>query len=242
MRVAEVAVIGAAGYAGVEAVRLVLGHPRLSLALATSAADAGRPLASVYPALAGYTDMVLTAPDVDEIAASASVAILAVPHTAALDLAPPLLAAGVTVIDLSADFRLHDASVYEAWYGARHTAPGLLGEAVFGLPELDRSRLQGARLVACPGCYPTATILAAFPALESGVAIGTRIVVDAKSGVSGAGRSASAGTHFVAVNEGIAPYKVGGHRPTKMASRPNQIQARVRVISSTADRTRELLL
>lgn len=210
----DVAVIGAAGYAGIEAVRLVLGHPRLRLVLATSAADAGKPLAGVYPALSGSTDLAFSAPDVRAVAASASVAILAVPHTAALAMVPVLLAAGVTVIDLSADFRLKDASVYEAWYGAPHTASDLLGQAVFGLPELERGLLPGASLVACPGCYPTATILAAFPALESGVAIGTRIFVDGKSGVSGAGRSMSAGTHYVTANEAVMPYKVGTHRHT----------------------------
>jgi len=212
--VVDVAVIGAAGYAGIEAVRLVLGHPRLRLTLATSAADEGKPLATVYPALAGSTDLAFTAPDAGAIASSAQVAILAVPHTAAMALVPQLLDAGVTVIDMSADYRLKERDIYEAWYGAEHTSPELLGEAVFGLPELDRSGLAGARLVACPGCYPTATVLAALPALESGPAVGTRIVVDAKSGVSGAGRSATATTHFVSVNESLAPYKVGQHRHT----------------------------
>ena len=211
----EVAVVGAAGYAGAEAVRLVLGHPRLSLTAVTSAADEGKTVSAVYPSLAGMTDLVYSAPNVDEIAAEAKVALLAVPHTAALELVPGLLERGVTVIDLSADYRLADAAVYEAWYDTAHSSPELLAEAVFGLPELDRSRLPGARLVACPGCYPTATTLAALPALESGVAIGRRLVVDAKSGVSGAGRGLSASTHFVSVNESIAPYKVGGtHRHT----------------------------
>jgi len=212
--VVDVAVIGAAGYAGIEAVRWVLAHPRLSLVMATSGADAGRRISSVYPALAGATDLAFADPNAEAIASSATVAILAVPHTAAMDLAPQLLDAGVTVIDLSADFRLTDASVYEEWYGVEHSAPDLLVDAVYGLPELNRSRLAGARLVACPGCYPTATILAAFPAFESGVAIGTRVVADAKSGVSGAGRSAIPGTHFVTVNESLLPYKVGSHRHT----------------------------
>lgn len=210
----DVAVVGAAGYAGIEAVRWVLAHPRLSLVTATSAADAGRPLAELYPALCGSTDLVFTEPNVDAIASVAKAAILAVPHTAALDLAPGLVAAGVTVVDLSADFRLTDPEVYEAWYGARHTATDLLARAVFGLPELDRSRLPGAALVACPGCYPTATVLAALPALESGVATGERVVVDAKSGVSGAGRSANATTHFCSADEALAPYKVASHRHT----------------------------
>lgn len=210
----DVAVIGAAGYAGIEAARLVLGHPRLRLTAATSAADDGKSLAALYPALAGATDLAFSAPDVATIADKAEVAILAVPHTAAMALAPQLLDAGVTVIDMSADYRLKDAGVYEAWYGTRHTSPQLLVDAVFGLPELSRDGLQGARLVACPGCYPTATVLAALPVLESGPAIGTRIVVDAKSGVSGAGRSVTPTTHYVSVNEAVAPYKVGAHRHT----------------------------
>ncbi len=210
----EVAVIGAAGYAGIEAVRLVLGHPRLSLALATSSADAGKPIAAVYPALAGATLLAFAEPDADAIASSAELALLAVPHTAAMALVPMLLERGVTVIDMSADYRLKDPAVYEAWYGTPHTSPELLEGAVFGLPELDRTGLLGAKLVACPGCYPTATILAALPALQSGPAVGARIVVDAKSGVSGAGRSVTSGSHYVAVNEAVAPYKIGAHRHT----------------------------
>jgi len=210
----EVAVVGAAGYAGIEAVRLVLAHPQLSLALATSAADAGKPIGSVYPALSGVTDLSFSEPDADAIGATSQVALLAVPHTAALALVPELLARGVTVVDMSADYRLKDAATYEAWYGATHSSAELLGEAVFGLPELDRSRLFGARLVACPGCYPTATTLAALPALESGRGAGNRVIVDAKSGVSGAGRSATAGTHYTTVNESVQPYKVGSHRHT----------------------------
>ncbi len=209
----EVAVVGAAGYAGIEAVRWVLGHPRLELALATSAADEGRTIGDVYPALAHATDLAFSAPDVDAIAARAKVALLAVPHTAALALVPALLERGVRVVDLSADYRLK-ADVYEEWYATPHTSPDLLGEAVYGLPELDRSRLAKARLVACPGCYPTATVLAVLPALEAGVAIGARVVVDAKSGVSGAGRAPSAGSHYCSANEAVAPYKVGVHRHT----------------------------
>jgi N-acetyl-gamma-glutamyl-phosphate reductase len=210
----DIAVVGAAGYAGIEAVRLVLGHDRLRLTMATSTADEGRPVSAVYPPLAGVTDLAFTLPDPDAIASVADVALLAVPHTAALDLVPRLLDRGVTVIDLSADYRLRDAEVYEAWYATPHTSPELLPEAVFGLPELDRSRLAGARLVACPGCYPTATTLAALPALAAGVVTGDRVVVDAKSGVSGAGRSASAGTHYVTVDEAVSPYKVAAHRHT----------------------------
>jgi N-acetyl-gamma-glutamyl-phosphate reductase len=211
--VTRVAVIGGAGYTGIELVRLLLSHPTFEIVAVTSAADAGHGVEDLYPALAGC-GLVFTEPDVDAIACAAEVAFLAVPHTAALDLAPTLLDAGVKVFDLSADFRLKDPSVYEAWYETKHTSPHLLAQAVYGLPELGREALSGARLVACPGCYPTATILAAAPALEAGLAKADRVIVDAKSGVSGAGRSATAGTHYCAVNESVAPYKVGSHRHT----------------------------
>jgi len=210
--VLSVAIVGAAGYAGVELTRLVVGHPEFELALVTSAADAGRRVDELYPGLAGC-DLVYRDPQLAEIAA-ADVAFLAVPHTAALALAPALLEAGTLVIDASADFRLRDASVYEQWYGVPHTAPGLLGEAVYGLPELWRSRLPGARLVACPGCYPTATLLAAAPAIEAGIVSSSRVIVDAKSGVSGAGRAPAAGTHYAHANESLQAYKVTSHRHT----------------------------
>lgn len=211
---ASVAVVGAAGYTGIEVVRWVLGHPSLELVAATSSADEGRPIADVYPALTALTDLRFTAPDADRVADSAEVAVLAVPHTAALDMAPALVARGVSVIDLSADFRLRDADVYQAWYGVSHDARALLAEAVYGLPELDRTGLPGARLVACAGCYPTATTLAALPALAAGVWTKATVRVDAKSGVSGAGRTPSAASQFVSANEALTPYKVGSHRHT----------------------------
>lgn len=210
----DVAIVGAPGYAGIELTRLVLGHPEMNLVVVTSAAEAGRRVDDVYPQLSGLTDLVYTAPDAGEIARQAQLAFLAVPHTAALAVAPGLLEAGLTVVDASADYRLKDPAVYEAWYGTKHTSPDLLARAVYGLPELDRSGLAGARLVACPGCYPTAALLAAVPALEAGLVDATRVFIDAKSGVSGAGRTASAGTHYPTVNESLQPYKVGTHRHT----------------------------
>jgi len=211
--VVRAAVIGAAGYTGIELVRLLLAHPDFEIAAVTSASDAGRPVEDLYPALAGC-DLVFEAPDVPSLACSVDAVFLAVPHTAAMDLAPAFLDAGVKVLDLSADFRLRDSAVYEAWYETPHTAPHLLASAVYGLPELGREALKDAQLVACPGCYPTATILAAAPAIEAGLASSGRIVVDAKSGVSGAGRSATATTHYCSVNEAVSPYKVGSHRHT----------------------------
>jgi N-acetyl-gamma-glutamyl-phosphate reductase len=205
------AVVGGAGYTGIETVRLLLDHPEFELTLVTSAADAGHSVEAVYPALAGC-GLVFEDPSACDIAGSADVVFLAVPHTASLAITPALLDGGLVVIDLSADFRLKDAAIYESWYGAPHTAPGLLSSAVYGLPELTRAALPGARLVACPGCYPTATALAAAPALESGLASPSLIIVDAKSGVSGAGRTLAAGSHFAVANESVKPYSVGSHR------------------------------
>jgi len=207
------AVVGAAGYAGIELVRLLAAHPRFQVTRVTSAKDAGRAVSDLYPALAGV-DLVFVEPNVDDIVASADVAFLAVPHTAAMAIAPALLDAGLTVIDASADFRLKDAELYRAWYGVEHVAPKLLPHAVYGLPELHRAQLPGATLVACPGCYPTASLLASVPVIEAGLTKGARVIVDAKSGVSGAGRTPTEGTHFVAVDEAVAPYKVTQHRHT----------------------------
>lgn len=208
-----VAIVGAAGYAGAELTRFVLGHPEFELVMVTSGQDAGRRVSDLYPALGGC-DLTYVQPDADAIAAAARVAFLAVPHTAAMAVVPALLDAGLTVIDCSADFRLHDPQVFTAWYAEPHTAPQLLDEAVYGLPELWRKRLPGARLIACPGCYPTATLLAAAPAVRGGVVVSDRVIVDAISGVSGAGRTASAATHYVSATESVAAYKVGAHRHT----------------------------
>ncbi len=210
----DVAIVGAAGYAGIEAVRLVLGHPDMELVMVTSAQEAGRRVDEVYPALSGITDAVFIDVYPEAIARSAELALLAVPHTASMALTPLLLDGGMRVVDASADFRLRDPAQYEQWYEVPHGAPHLLEEAVYGLPELDRAPLADARLVAAPGCYPTAAVLAAMPVLASGVVDSSRVVVDAKSGVSGAGRAHSAGTHFAYVNESLAPYKVTSHRHT----------------------------
>lgn len=207
------AVVGAAGYAGVELTRLLLGHPGFELTMVTSAQDEGRLVRDVYPALAAC-ELQYGPHDAVAVARAADVAFLAVPHTAAMAVVPELLAAGLTVVDASADFRLHDAALFAKWYGVPHTAPELLDEAVYGLPELWRDRLPRARLIACPGCYPTAALLALAPALSAGVHASARFVVDALSGVSGAGRTPNAGSHYVAANESAAAYKVAVHRHT----------------------------
>lgn len=214
-------VVGAAGFAGVELARRIIEHPSFELAVITSDADAGTPLASMYPAFAGVTDLAFTPHSNPELL-ECDVAFLAVPHTAALAQAPALLEAGVTVVDLSADYRLSDAAVYEQWYATKHTSPELLESRAFGLPEITRDELdrvaeqhsQGqAVLVACAGCYPTATSLAAFPAVNAGMAAGT-VNVQAISGVTGAGKKPSAKTHFCNANENAEAYGVGKHRHT----------------------------
>lgn len=216
-------VVGATGYAGIEVCRIVLSHPALELVMVTDRKQAGTRLDAVYPQLAGACDLELSLPEPDAIAAAADVAFLAVPHTASLALTPELLRRGVTVLDLSADYRLHDPAVYEAWYNTPHTSPELLSQTVYGLPELNREGLAGlaerrasgeAVLVAVPGCYPTATTLAAAPALKAGLATGDLVIADAISGVSGAGRSCTERTHFCHANESVEAYGVGHHRHT----------------------------
>lgn len=219
----KVGIVGAAGYAGAELVRLLLAHPDMELAAITSNADAGQTLASVYPAFAGVSDLVFTTHD-DPVLTTCDAVFLAVPHTAALAQVPGLLNAGVSVFDLSADYRLSDPAVYEAWYNTPHTSPELLKIRAFGLPELFAEDLTAAAarhvagepvLVACAGCYPTATSLAARPALEAGwVRADAPIVVDAISGVTGAGKGCNARTHFCSADENLEAYGVGKHRHT----------------------------
>lgn len=219
----RVGVVGAAGYAGAELVRLLVAHPEFDLVAITSNTDAGQPLSAVYPAFAGVSDLVFTAHD-DPALAACDAVFLAVPHTAAMAVVPGLLAAGVTVIDLSADYRLSDPAVYEAWYNAPHTSPELLATRAFGLPELFRGDIESAAarhaageavLVACAGCYPTATSLAAAPARRLGwCREGAPIVVDAVSGVTGAGKGANARTHFCSADGNLEAYGVCRHRHT----------------------------
>ena len=219
----RVCVVGATGFAGIEVCRLVLGHPNMELAMATDRKEAGTRLDAVYPSFAGACDLELSLPEPDAIAQAADVAFLAVPHTASLALTPELLRRGVTVLDLSADYRLHDPQVYEQWYNTPHTSPELLSQTVYGLPELNREgilalvecRAAGqAVLVSVPGCYPTATALAATPALSAGLAGGDLVIADAISGVSGAGRGANARTHYCHANESVEAYGVAKHRHT----------------------------
>ena len=202
----RIGVVGATGYAGALAAQLLARHPHFELGYVTARAEAGEPLSRVHPRT--RVDAVLEEWD-PERHSEVEAAIVAYPHAAAAPVVAALRERGVRVVDLSADFRLRDRETYEAWYGP-HGAPELLGSAVYGLPEREREAIAGADLVANPGCYPTATLLALAPIageLES-------VVVDAKSGVSGAGREPTAATHFISADENMNPYKVGGHRHT----------------------------
>jgi N-acetyl-gamma-glutamyl-phosphate reductase len=209
-----VAIIGASGYTGAELLRLLIGHPHVDVIAIYANRAAGSSLADVYPQFAGRFDSTIETFDADAVAARAKVAFAALPHGASATAVAELRERGVAVIDLSADFRLDDAKVYGAWYG-EHPAPALLADAVYGLPEFHRDEIRAASLVAAPGCYPTSAILAIGPLLAAGMVDSAGLIVDAKSGASGAGRSPGQSTHLPEAGEGIRAYKVAGtHRHT----------------------------
>ena len=208
----RVGIIGASGYTGVELGRILAGHPLVELTMATSRQYAGKTMAEVFPSLNKRINLLLENLDVEEMGERADFFFAAVPHKTSMDLVPKLLAMGKKVADLSADYRLHDAEVYEQWYQP-HSSPSLLAEAVYGLPELYRQQIPGSRLVANPGCYPTSAILALVPLLKEKLIKPETIIIDSKSGTSGAGRGANVSNLFCEVADSFRPYKVGGsHR------------------------------
>jgi N-acetyl-gamma-glutamyl-phosphate reductase len=212
MEQTPVAVVGATGYTGAELLRLLLGHPRVEVARVCGHGKAGQPIASVLPSFAGVLDGPVLAFDPDDVAGAARVAFCALPHAASAGIVASLRERGLTVLDLSADFRLRDLETYQATYGA-HGAPDRLDEAVYGLVELHRDALRSADLVAVPGCYPTSAILPLAPLLARGLVEPDGLIVDAKSGVSGAGRGPSPSTHLPEAAEGVRAYKSAGrHR------------------------------
>lgn len=207
----KVGIIGGTGYTGSELLRILLRHPQVEVAAITSRGEAGEPVAGLFPNLRGATDLHFSDPDAAGLE-SCQVVFSATPNGVAMTQAERLLESGVRMIDLGADFRIRDKGVWEQWYGMAHACPALLEEAVYGLPELNRDRIRTARLVANPGCYPTAVILAALPMIESGVVDLDNIVADAKSGVSGAGRGAKVATLFSEAAENFKAYGASGHR------------------------------
>ncbi len=207
----KVAVIGASGYAGLELVRLLARHPGCDLVALTSLEYPGRSFSQVFPALAGIVDLPFSQESEEEIAARTEVVFTAIPHQAAMGIIPRFLAQGCKVVDLSADFRFREVGLYEKWYQA-HTAPELLKEAVYGLPELHREEVRHARLVGNPGCYPTCVILGLAPLAQAHLLQPDSVIADCKSGTSGAGRQPLLGITFCEVNDGFRAYKVLEHR------------------------------
>lgn len=201
----RVAIVNVTGYTGAELMRILSRHPQVTIGSVTGRSEAGKRLRQVFPHLCDADKDIVPA-----VAEDCDVVLLALPHHASAEAAPPFVEKGAKVIDLSADFRISDLSVYEQWYGA-HPTPGLVPKAVFGLPELHREAIKKAQIVGNPGCYPTASILALAPALQAGL-VTPRVIVDAKSGVSGAGRSLKLESHFSEVDENVTAYGLDGHR------------------------------
>jgi N-acetyl-gamma-glutamyl-phosphate reductase len=207
----RVGIVGGTGYTGVELLRLLAGHPQVTLQVITSRADAGMPVSQMFPSLRGYVDMPFTHPDQAQLE-KCDLVFFATPNGIAMQQVRALLDAGVKVIDLAADFRLQDVASWEKWYGMSHACPDLVAEAVYGLPEVNRAQIKTARLVANPGCYPTAVQLGFIPLLEAGVIETGGLIADAKSGVSGAGRKAEIGALFSEAADNFKAYGVAGHR------------------------------
>jgi N-acetyl-gamma-glutamyl-phosphate reductase len=206
-----VGIIGGTGYTGAELLRLLAVHPEVRLQVITSRSEAGRAASELFPSLRGYVDIVFVEPQASSLQ-SCDVVFSAAPNGVAMGYAPELLKAGVKLIDLAADFRLTDAALWEQWYGVPHACPELLDEAVYGLPEVNREKIRKARLVANPGCYPTAVQLGFVPLLEQGLVDVNHLVADAKSGVSGAGREAKVANLYAEAADNLKAYAVPGHR------------------------------
>jgi len=209
----KVGIVGGTGYTGVELLRLLAAHPEVRLTAITSRKEDGLPVAAMFPSLRGRVDLAFSSPDQADLT-NCDLVFFATPHGVAMAQAPELLAAGVKVIDLAADFRLKDQATFEKWYKIPHAAPQLLEEAVYGLPELNREAIKSARLVANPGCYPTTMQLGFYPLLKAGVIDAGSLIADSKSGVSGAGRKAEIGTLFSEASDNFKAYGVAGHRHT----------------------------
>jgi N-acetyl-gamma-glutamyl-phosphate reductase len=207
----KVGIYGASGYTGQELLRLLLRHPQAEVVAVTSRRYAGIPVSDIYPVFVGLTDLAFVNASPEDVAGVVDIVFLALPHGASMAVVPIFLKAGKKVIDLSADFRLHDVATYEKWY-SRHTARNIIKESVYGIPELYGDEIAKAKLVANPGCYPTSVILGLAPLLKAKVVDECSIIADSKSGVSGAGREPQVGMLFCEIDEGFKAYKVGQHR------------------------------
>jgi N-acetyl-gamma-glutamyl-phosphate reductase len=207
----KVGIVGGTGYTGVELLRLLAQHPEVELKAVTSRTEAGMPVSQMYPNLRGRVDLPFSEPNLENLGAC-DVVFFATPNGVAMKQVPELLAQGVKIIDLAADFRLKDPAQWQQWYGMPHTSEDLLAEAVYGLPEVNRETIKTARLVANPGCYPTAVQLGFLPLLKAGLIDSQSLIADAKSGVSGAGRKAEVATLLCEAGDSFKAYGVAGHR------------------------------
>jgi N-acetyl-gamma-glutamyl-phosphate reductase len=207
----KVGIVGGTGYTGVELLRLLAAHPEVTLTAITSRKEDGLPVAEMYPSLRGRVALNFSSPDKANLS-DCDVVFFATPHGVAMAQARELLDAGVKIIDLAADFRLQDVAQFEKWYGIAHSCPDLLSEAVYGLPELNRDAIKGARIIGNPGCYPTTMQLGFYPFLKAGMISPDHLIADCKSGVSGAGRKAEIGTLFSEASDNFKAYAVAGHR------------------------------
>lgn len=207
----KVGIVGGTGYTGVELLRILAVHPEATVSCITSRSEAGLPVADMYPNLRGHYDLAFSEPDLDTLAAC-DLVFFATPHGVAMRMMPELMAAGTRVVDLSADFRLRDLDVWANWYGMAHESPEWAAKAVYGLPEVVREEVRGAQLVANPGCYPTAVQLGFLPLLENNLVDPSRLIADAKSGASGAGRQGKIGMLHGEVGESFKAYGASGHR------------------------------
>ena len=207
----KVGVVGGTGYTGVELLRLLATHEGAEVVLITSRAECGRRVDDLFPNLRGLYDLVFSEPDVVSLAAC-DIVFFATPHNVAMNLVPQLLDAGARVVDLSADYRIRDAQLWSQWYGETHSSPELLSEAVYGLPELNREKIATARLVACPGCYPTSVQLGFMPLLAGGLVDVQHLVASSASGATGAGRQAKIDNLLSEASDSFKAYGVNGHR------------------------------
>ena len=207
----KVGIVGATGYTGVELLRLLAGHPQAEVTVITSRSKKGLPVADLYPNLRGIVDLAFSLPDVDELS-KCDVVFFATPHGVAQSMVANILQRGVNVIDLSADFRIRDADLWESWYGQPHTARDLIPQAVYGLPEVNREAIKDATLIACPGCYPTSVQLGFLPLIEAGCIDLSDLIANSASGVSGAGRQASVSNLHAETSDSFKAYAASGHR------------------------------
>jgi N-acetyl-gamma-glutamyl-phosphate reductase len=209
--VIKAGIVGGTGYTGVELLRLLVNHPHVEVVVITSRAEAGVKVADMYPSLRGHIDLAFTVPDVNVLGAL-DVVFFATPHGVAQNMMPALMKTKVRIIDLSADFRIRDVPLWEKWYNQPHGAPDLVEQAVYGLPEVNREAIRSAKLIACPGCYPTATQLGFLPLLENNLIDPTRLIANVASGASGAGRQGKIDNLLTEISDSFKAYGAAGHR------------------------------